>query len=150
MANFSNYRLEVEYRIYLSENRSVVIPKENSGQHLLFETRDGHEGRAVITESNRCVFVSHCTSQMNGTYPTVECFVKLVLNNMGCRILGVYDDPKVVKKDQWCKCFEDDHLRSRKTNGLITEDFSDDGQCSCGVNKHHYHCSHCGLITQIG
>jgi hypothetical protein len=25
-----------------------------------------------------------------------------------------------------------------------------DGQCKCGVVKHHYHCSHCGGLTQAG
>jgi len=25
-----------------------------------------------------------------------------------------------------------------------------DGQCDCGVHKHHYHCTSCGKITQIG
>lgn len=27
--------------------------------------------------------------------------------------------------------------------------FADDGRCSCGVNKHHYHCEH-GYISQVG
>lgn len=25
-----------------------------------------------------------------------------------------------------------------------------DGQCECGIQKHHYHCRRCGKIQQIG
>lgn len=28
--------------------------------------------------------------------------------------------------------------------------FADDGECECGVHKHHYHCSVCGKIVQVG
>ena len=25
-----------------------------------------------------------------------------------------------------------------------------DGQCECGINKHHYHCNTCGGVLQVG
>lgn len=28
--------------------------------------------------------------------------------------------------------------------------FKDNGQCSCGINKHHYHCGICGKVCQVG
>lgn len=28
--------------------------------------------------------------------------------------------------------------------------FTDDGTCPCGIGKHHYHCGHCGGVTQVG
>ena len=28
--------------------------------------------------------------------------------------------------------------------------FKDDAECYCGCVKHHYHCTTCGMITQIG
>ena len=39
----------------------------------------------------------------------------------------------------WCECDE-------PTFG----GYPQDGQCSCGVYKHHVHCGICGKITQIG
>ena len=40
---------------------------------------------------------------------------------------------------KWCQCDEPGE-----------SDFKDDGECSCGVEKHHYHCTACGKLTQIG
>jgi hypothetical protein len=28
--------------------------------------------------------------------------------------------------------------------------FKDDGDCYCGIIKHHYHCTKCGFVTQVG
>lgn len=39
----------------------------------------------------------------------------------------------------WCKCKE-------STFGSYPED----GQCNCGVYKHHVHCGTCGKISQMG
>ena len=35
-------------------------------------------------------------------------------------------------------------------NDMINPIFKNDGECTCGINKHHYHCSSCGCLTQIG
>ena len=40
----------------------------------------------------------------------------------------------------WCEC--DDRRE--------TLEFWDDGECDCGVHKHHYHCRACGGVVQIG
>jgi hypothetical protein len=40
----------------------------------------------------------------------------------------------------WCKCEQSD----------VPVDFRDDFECDCGVDKHHYHCTICGGIWQIG
>lgn len=40
----------------------------------------------------------------------------------------------------WCKCGKTD------TNG----EFADDGKCTCGIYKHHYHCGNCGNVWQVG
>ncbi len=40
----------------------------------------------------------------------------------------------------WCECGNP----SGRTR------FYDDGECDCGCVKHHYHCSDCNKITQIG
>jgi len=42
-------------------------------------------------------------------------------------------------KSEWCDCNKED-----------APVFFDDGECSCGTVKHHYHCKFCGKITQIG
>jgi hypothetical protein len=39
----------------------------------------------------------------------------------------------------WCKCGPEAHA-----------DYVDDGQCSCKIYKHHYHCVECGNVQQIG
>lgn len=39
----------------------------------------------------------------------------------------------------WCKCKE-------PTFGSYPED----GQCTCGIHKHHVHCGTCGKVSQIG
>ena len=33
---------------------------------------------------------------------------------------------------------------------MLNPIFKNDGECTCGINKHHYHCSSCGCLTQIG
>lgn len=40
----------------------------------------------------------------------------------------------------WCKCGD------KQTFGRYPED----GQCSCGMYKHHVHCGNCDRISQIG
>lgn len=40
----------------------------------------------------------------------------------------------------WCSCGYD---------GDETV-FRDDGDCTCGIHKHHYHCAQCGGLVQIG
>ena len=45
---------------------------------------------------------------------------------------------KAMKK-VWCQCKDEGETR-----------FFDDGECNCGVHKHHWHCENCGKITQIG
>lgn len=50
---------------------------------------------------------------------------------------------KVVKFkfcSNWCECSYD-------KGGA---NFFDDGECDCGVRKHHYHCPSCGGIIQVG
>jgi len=47
-------------------------------------------------------------------------------------------DPR--QHELWCKCGYD---------GMDTI-FKDDGECTCGVQKHHYHCPKCLKIQQIG
>lgn len=42
-------------------------------------------------------------------------------------------------KGEWCKVNKDCEFHS----------YPEDGQCSCGVYKHHVHCNH-GYITQVG
>lgn len=44
-------------------------------------------------------------------------------------------------RDEWCDC-DDANPRD-----VI---YRDDGECDCGIEKHHYHCPHCGGVTQIG
>lgn len=39
----------------------------------------------------------------------------------------------------WCRC--------KKSYSTV---FMDDGECDCGIHKHHYHCECCNKVTQIG
>jgi len=48
--------------------------------------------------------------------------------------------PKFTPKTDWCECGD------KETFGSYPED----GQCICGIYKHHVHCGTCGGITQIG
>lgn len=41
---------------------------------------------------------------------------------------------------EWCKC------GSAETFGSYPED----GQCNCGIYKHHVHCGTCGSVSQVG
>lgn len=48
----------------------------------------------------------------------------------------------LLSKRMWCKC-----------TGNVDNIFYDDGDhpdCKYKINKHHYHCSNCYKITQIG
>lgn len=48
---------------------------------------------------------------------------------------------KILKQKDvvWCEC-------SKPELGS----FAENGQCKCGVEKHHYHCAKCSKIFQIG
>ena len=39
---------------------------------------------------------------------------------------------------EWCDCGKEEFLV-----------YPEDGECSCGVHKHHVHCT-CGKIYQVG
>ena len=40
----------------------------------------------------------------------------------------------------WCSCSEDATFGG----------YPKDGECDCGIYKHHIHCGRCGKIVQIG
>lgn len=42
------------------------------------------------------------------------------------------------KNIKWCEC-ED-----------LDANYVHDGECNCGIHKHHYHCRKCLLVSQIG
>lgn len=42
--------------------------------------------------------------------------------------------------DIWCSC----------NNSQVSVGFCDDYECDCGIEKHHYHCTACGGLYQIG
>jgi len=44
-------------------------------------------------------------------------------------------------RSSWCEC---------DTASPGEWIFRDDGACACGINKHHYHCPHCGGVKQVG
>lgn len=44
-------------------------------------------------------------------------------------------------KSEWCQCLNDNQENS---------EYFDDGECPCGIRKHHYHDPFCGGVTQIG
>ena len=39
----------------------------------------------------------------------------------------------------WCECDNPDFGH-----------YWNDGECDCGIYKHHIHCSNCGCVMQIG
>ncbi len=41
---------------------------------------------------------------------------------------------------EWCRCGKDSRFGS----------YPEDGECRCGVWKHHVHCGRCGRVSQIG
>jgi hypothetical protein len=45
----------------------------------------------------------------------------------------------LILKGNWCECGD-------KFEFLA---YPEDGECSCGVHKHHVHCA-CGAISQVG
>ena len=49
------------------------------------------------------------------------------------------DRMKAYLIDTWCECDNPEFLV-----------YTDDGNCPCGVYKHHVHCRNCGAITQVG
>ena len=48
---------------------------------------------------------------------------------------------KLISK--WCECGHHDKMENIPT-------YFEDGKCDCGINKHHYHCTECGKVVQIG
>lgn len=40
----------------------------------------------------------------------------------------------------WCQCGENETFGS----------YPEDGECDCGIHKHHVHCGTCGKVSQIG
>ena len=51
------------------------------------------------------------------------------------------------RSQEWCK-YQNMWCTCKKPSDDIY--FMDDGECDCGIEKHHYHCSICDGITQIG
>jgi len=57
---------------------------------------------------------------------------------------------------KWCECnaVEPENVGEITFGGSLktTHDiiYASDNQCICGVGKHHYHCSTCGGIDQVG
>ena len=45
---------------------------------------------------------------------------------------------------KWCEC---NAVEPENVGDII---YASDNQCICGVGKHHYHCSTCGGIDQVG
>jgi hypothetical protein len=74
----------------------------------------------------------------------------ITLNVDGTETSTVVDSPeirealrtlkKVYAGYEWCKC-GDDYTFGR---------YPGDGECSCGMHKHHVHCGTCGKLSQIG
>ena len=48
---------------------------------------------------------------------------------------------EIVLIGEWCK------VESHDSDEII---YAEDNTCSCGIGKHHYHCSICGGVNQIG
>lgn len=55
---------------------------------------------------------------------------------------GVIQDALETRKvsADWCECGVNETFGS----------YPEDGECSCGVHKHHVHCGTCGRISQVG
>ena len=45
-----------------------------------------------------------------------------------------------LQSDMWCNCGENETFGT----------YPDDGECDCGIHKHHVHCGTCGKVSQIG
>jgi hypothetical protein len=70
---------------------------------------------------------------MNGVVNMDKCFSP---RTKGYSTLNRKDH--IILKPSWCNCGKDEFLSYPK-----------DGECSCGVYKHHVHCT-CGAISQVG
>lgn len=68
---------------------------------------------------------------------------KILMNCHVCDGAGQVSDQKLIAIQKaeklWCRCKE-------STFGSYPQD----GECNCGVYKHHVHCGKCGKISQIG
>jgi len=68
---------------------------------------------------------------------------KMMMNCHVCEGAGEISDQKLIaireEKKLWCRC-------KNPTFGSYPQD----GECSCGMHKHHVHCGTCGKISQIG
>jgi hypothetical protein len=42
---------------------------------------------------------------------------------------------------EWCEC------KDPKEGNAV---YADDNTCKCGINKHHWHCTVCGKVIQVG
>ncbi len=52
--------------------------------------------------------------------------------------MAVAQDPTLIA--QWCKCKKGDEEFLN---------YPEDGECPCGIDKHHVHCI-CGYVLQVG
>jgi hypothetical protein len=81
----------------------------------------------------------HCKSTVFGTGETTE----MDLTCYECDGVGELTPVRVAayeaRQELWCTCEE-------STFGSYPQD----GECNCGVHKHHVHCGTCGKISQIG
>ena len=57
--------------------------------------------------------------------------------NLGWALLGG-ENAEVKLRHNWCECGKDEF-----------HSYPEDGQCVCGMYKHHVHCT-CGGVMQVG
>ena len=81
--------------------------------------------------------------QINGTFEVtlmghrISCLGKKPTLEQAKELLELTNLKPTTK---WCRCGEEE-------GEWI---FLDDGECECGIHKHHYHCSRCGKVLQVG
>ena len=81
----------------------------------------------------------HCKSTTYGTDEVVELDIDCYLCDGEKEISEQKYKDYEAEKELWCECEE-------STFGSYPQD----GECSCGIYKHHVHCGKCGKISQIG
>lgn len=108
------------------------------------------------SKTNTITAVDHTAEGVKEQPPiTVPCFW---CNGTG-RMTDQAADDYAWQRDAWCKCHE--KRKEARAKGIVihigTPDdqiFIEDGPCtyraSCRYGKHHYHCTVCGKVTQVG
>jgi hypothetical protein len=91
--------------------------------------------KAILSNGNKVTLTGKTGVSTLGEW--AEC--KDAKGNVDKVILSAILVVQTSLSSDWCSCGHE-----------VFHSYPQDGECSCGIYKHHVHCATCGCVSQIG